>query len=87
MRKWSRLASTHAVHHAQISECELSEVMADFCNLQVDIESTTEKPTPGEILARALLIETQLMDWSSKWQTKIPFTTITIDEPSPDVFT
>ena len=83
--KWSRLAREHETNEEKISESELSEIVAKYCNLQAAIESFQTRINPVDALGQALKIESELVEWALKWKAQDNFATITVDELSTDV--
>jgi hypothetical protein len=83
--KWSRLAREHEINEEKISESELSEIVAKYCNLQASIESFQTKINPEDAFGQSIKIESKLVEWASKWKAQDNFAIITIDKASTDV--
>jgi hypothetical protein len=83
--KWSRLAREHETNH-EVSESELADLMAKFCNLQVAIECQNLESDPSIFVSSALSIDTELAEWAVRWQTPDLYATIVVQEANPAIF-
>jgi hypothetical protein len=83
--EWSRLARERETNEEKISESELSDIVAKYCNLQASIESFQTKINPVDALDQALKIESELVEWTLKWKAQDNYAIITINEASPDI--
>ena len=83
--KWSRLAREHETNH-EVSESELADLMAKFCNLQAAIECHNLESDPSIFVSSALSIDAELAEWAARWQTPDLYATIVVPEATPAIF-
>jgi hypothetical protein len=70
-----------------ISESELAEIIASFCSLQVALNDGQYSHAPAELVAWAISLDTQLLEWVAKHRVQNLYSTVIISEASPDIFT
>lgn len=85
MLKWSRLARSYE-DPDEIAESELADLFAEFCALQAFMSSDNGYPDPAEVVAQAIHLETELVNWAAKWRAEEPYASIISREISPDIF-
>lgn len=85
MLKWSRMARDYE-EEDEIPESELTDIFAKFCDLQAYMASCSNYPNPSKVVAQALSIEAELVNWAARWQAAEPYASIISRELSPDVF-
>jgi hypothetical protein len=83
--KWSRLAREYEDSH-EVSESELADIVAKFCNLQAAIDSPGYDMDPLVFVSSALSIDAELEEWYRRWETSSLYATIIVRENIPDVF-
>jgi hypothetical protein len=83
--KWSRQARQYE-NDQRVSESELGEIMAHFCHLQALLRASEEHSDPSKFASLALSVDSELAEWSSRWQMVGLYATITVEESTADVF-
>jgi hypothetical protein len=83
---WSRLAREYETGD-EISGSELAEIIASFCSLQVAINDGQYAHAPAELVAWAISLDTQLLEWVANHHVQNLYSTVIISEASPDIFT
>jgi hypothetical protein len=83
--KWTKLAREYEDGH-ELSESELGDIMAHYCNLAAAIEMRESNNDPSVFLSAALNLDYELAEWQSRWQEPEPFTKIEIQANDANFF-